>query len=151
MRRTFRSLIYSLFSIGNAAAETPQYPAEVLRIAEQIGYEPDMVAKARALSPPELEALTEKYVRESHQSPSYWELKPAADLAADYLIAVVARPDAFKSLPNQMIELKESPGSRALDFLPKGQSKALIPVLKKWAQTGDNGILSRIGYHVAAY
>lgn len=50
-----------------------------------------------------------------------------------------------------VIQIKESPGSRALDFLPKGQNKALIPVLKKWAETGDKSILSQISYHVAAY
>lgn len=127
-----------------------EYSKEVLEIADRIGFEPEAVEESRSLSPSELEALTNAYLAEVHQSPSYWRLMPARDLAKPYLIAAFERENPFKQ-NDESSTLSDSPASRALAFLELGKHDQLKAHLLRWLQTGDKTVYKVINRHLVAF
>jgi hypothetical protein len=127
-----------------------QYSKEILEIAKRIGFEPEAVAAARSLLPSELKALTEVYLEEVHQSPSYWRLMPARDLAAPYLIAAFERENPFKQ-NDESSTLRDSPASRALAFLELGVHDELKAHLLRWLKTGDETVCKVIARQLVAF
>lgn len=127
-----------------------EYSKEVLEIAKQIAVAPEVVAEARSLSAADLEALTDAYLGEVHQSPSYWRLMPARDLATPYLIAAFQRENPFKqndpsSTPG------DSPASRALSFLQLGIHTELKAHLLRWLKTSDEIVYKVINRALVAF
>lgn len=127
-----------------------QYSNEILEIAKRIGFEPEAVAESRSLSPSKLEALTAAYLKEVHQSPSYWKLMPARDLAVPYLIAAFEREDPFKQ-NDESSTLGDSPASRALAFLDVGVHAELKSHLLRWLKTGDEAVYKEIDRPLVAF
>jgi hypothetical protein len=88
-------------------------------------------------------------VKEVHQSPAYWRLRPASDLAAPYLIAVFERENPFER--NDASIVPESPASRALDFLKIGVHAPLKSHLLRWLKKGDKDTFRVIARHLIAF
>ncbi|MBC8010146.1 MAG: DUF4375 domain-containing protein [Burkholderiales bacterium] len=126
------------------------FPPDIIERAEKLGFTPEAVAEVRSLSPDALRDLVNQYLRETHQSPSYWRLMPAKDLAAPYLIAAFDLPDPFR--PNDPAdELSETPAYRALLFLESGVHPDLKPRLVRALASADQRSLWSLASHLAAF
>ncbi|GAA5495005.1 hypothetical protein Rhal01_01174 [Rubritalea halochordaticola] len=126
------------------------YSKEILEIADRLSYDPELVAEVRSLSESDLKVLTESYLKEVHQSPSYWRLKPARDLATPYLIEVFEREYAFKK-NDESSTLPDSPATRALSFLEFGVHNELKAHLLHWLKIGDLNVYMAIKNHLVAF
>jgi hypothetical protein len=121
----------------------PTYSEEILKIADDYGYFPAAVAEVRRLPRDELEKLGEAYLVELYHGPYYYQLTPAQDLLAPFLISVLERDSPFT--PNAgATSAFESPANRALMFLKNGVHPALKKSLLRWQQKNDREILLRI-------
>jgi hypothetical protein len=156
LRRTFPFIALLLFcsacspDTSSSPKASKNFPPEIMELADKLGFTPEAVAEARALSPDALRDLVNQYLRETHQSPSYWKLMPAKDLAAPYLIAAFDLPDPFR--PNDPSnEWSETPASRALSFLPDGVHPELKPRLVRAIGSDSRRNLGLIASHLAAY
>lgn len=126
------------------------FPPEIIERADKLGFTPEAVAEARSLSPDALRDLVNQYLRETHQSPSYWRLMPAKDLAATYLIAAFDLPDPFR-LNDPSNEWSDTPASRALSFLDSGVHPELKSRLVRAVSSAGKKDLWTIASHLAAY